>query len=145
MSQACPLIYRQVDATVSRINAFWVLAMLMLFLGTSQNVWLYLLGADFLIRLYGPKSYSPFYRLSSGVKQLLKLPSRMTDAGAKRLAAHFGVLFIVLLLITAHMGLKELELMLGIIFLFCAALELLFDYCIGCKIYYLFQKIRMGV
>jgi hypothetical protein len=144
MSPACPLIYRQVDATVTRINAFSVSAMVILFLGTSQPLWLYLLGTDFLIRLYGPKSFSPIHRLSTAVKHLLGLPAKMTDAGAKRLAAHFAVLFIILLLISEYLGLRELELFFGIVFVACAVAELIFDYCVGCKIYYLIQKIRLG-
>lgn len=141
MSQACPLLYRQVDGTLSRINAFSVSAVVILFLSTSQPLWLYLLGADFLVRLYGPKTLSPVYIVSVGVKQLFRLSAKMTDAGAKRLAGHFGILFVVLLLISSYMDLQALELVLGIVFVFCASLEWAFDYCIGCKIYYLMKKI----
>lgn len=141
MSQACPLLYRQVDGTLSRINAFSVSAVLVLFLSTSQPLWLYLLGADFLIRLYGRKTFSPIYIISMGVKQLFRLSANMTDAGAKRLAGHMGISLVVLLLISSHMDLKTLELVLAVVFLLCASLEWAFDYCIGCKIYYIVKKI----
>jgi hypothetical protein len=141
MSQACPLLFRQIDGTVVRINAFSVSALVVLFLCTSQTIWLYLLGADFLIRLYGSKSFSPVNRLSMCIKQLLRLETKMTDAGAKRLAAHFGVAFVILLLISTYMQLETMTYALGALFLLCAFLELFFDYCVGCKIYHLLKKI----
>jgi hypothetical protein len=141
MSQACPLLFRQIDGTVARINAFSVIVLVSLFLYTSQTIWLYLLGADFLIRLYGSKSFSPVNRLSMSIKQLLRLQTKMTDAGAKRLAAHFGVAFVILLLISTYMQLDALKYAMGALFLLCASLELFFDYCVGCKIYYLLKKI----
>jgi hypothetical protein len=141
MSQACPLLFRQIDGTVARINAFSVIVLVSLSLYTSQTIWLYLLGADFLIRLYGLKSFSPVNRLSMWIKQLFGLETKMTDAGAKRLAAHFGVAFVILLLISTYMQLDALKYALGALFLLCASLELLFDYCVGCKIYFLLKKI----
>ncbi len=144
MSQACPLLFRQIDGTVTRINAVSVIVLVALFMSTSQTIWLYLLGIDFMIRLYGSKSYSPVHRLSMWIKQLFRLPTKMTDAGAKRLAAHFGVLFIVLLLLSSYMHLETLKIALGALFLLCAGLELLFDYCVGCKIYFLFKKFFPG-
>jgi hypothetical protein len=75
------------------------------------------------------------------IKQLLRLQTKMTDAGAKRLAAHFGVAFVILLLISTYMQLDALKYAMGALFLLCASLELFFDYCVGCKIYYLLKKI----
>lgn len=65
----------------------------------------------------------------------------MEDAGAKRLAAFFGVGFTFALLITSWLGTDLATAIIAGIFLFCAALELLFGYCIACKIYYIVKKI----
>lgn len=144
MAQACPLLFRQIDGTVVRINAVSVTLLVLLFLATSQSLWLYLLGGDFIVRLYGSKSYSPVNRLSLRVQKALRLQPRMTDAGAKRLAAQFGLLFTLLLIAGHHLGLGAFVAALATIFLLCLALELLFNYCVGCKIYFIIKKLYPG-
>lgn len=93
-----------------------------------------------MIRLYGNKSLSPIFQLSKALKKLFKLPSEMVDAGAKRLAAHFGLFFVALSLAASLSGMTALMYVAVGIFMFCLSLELLFAYCIGCKIYFIYRK-----
>ena len=144
MTQACPLIFRQIDATVVRIGSSFVILTIALFLMTSQVGLLYLLSADFLIRLYGDKAYSPVYVLSVMVKSLFKMRTKMEDAGAKRLAAQFGLLFLLLLITGHHLHLDLFLYMTAVLFLLCASMELLFGYCVGCKVYVVIKKITSG-
>jgi hypothetical protein len=141
MAQACPLLFRQIDGTVARINAVSVTLLVVLYLATFQPLWLYILGCDFMIRLYGSKSYSPIQRISLWTQKAMRLEPKMTDAGAKRLAAHFGLLFTVLLLIGHYLGLHAFGVSLASVFLLCLTLELLFNYCVGCKIYFVIKKV----
>jgi len=141
VAQACPLLFRQVDGTVARLNALSVSFLVIVFLYTFNVIWLYLLGLDFAIRLYGHKPYSPIYQLSMLTQKILKLPEKMTDAGAKRLAAMFGLFFIFLLTVTAHLQLPSFAFVVAGIFLTCTSLELAFSYCIGCKVYWIIKKI----
>ena len=140
MAQSCPLAFRQIDGTIARLNALSVFLLLTLFVVTTQPVILVLLGADFMIRLYANKSFSPIFQLSKVLKKLFKLPSEMVDAGAKRLAAHFGLFFVALSLAASLAGMTTLMYGAVGIFLFCLSLELLFAYCIGCKIYFIYRK-----
>lgn len=145
MAQVCPLTFRQVDATVVRIGSFFVMFTVALFLSTLQVGLLYLLSVDFLIRLYGKKSYSPVYLFSIGIKSLLRLETKMEDAGAKRLAAQFGLLFLLVLIAAYHLHLDMVLYTAGAVFLSCASMELLFGYCIGCKVYFVMKKITSGL
>lgn len=141
MSQTCPLLFRQIDGTIARLNALFVSCLVVVFLATSNVVWLYLLALDFIIRLYGFKPYSPLYQLAILTQKTLHLSEKMTDAGAKRLAAMFGLFFILLLIITSHLDLIYLNYIVAASFLACTSLELAFSYCIGCKVYWLIKKI----
>ncbi|MFY9143065.1 DUF4395 domain-containing protein [Sulfuricurvum sp.] len=141
MSQQCPLIFRQVDATVTRINTFFVISSIIAFLATQSVAILILLIIDFMLRLYGYKQFSPIQNLSLLIQQKFSLPVKMEDAGAKRLAAQFGVGFTVALVIASWAGANLAAAAIAGIFLFCAALELLFGYCIACKIYYIAKKV----
>ena len=141
MAQQCPLIFRQVDATVTRINTLFVAGSIVAFLLTHSIMVLIFLIGDFMLRLYGFKSYSPFQNLSLLIQQKLSLPVKMEDAGAKRLAAQFGVGFTIALVLTSLLHADVAVAIIAGIFLSCAALELFFGYCVACQIYYITKKI----
>ncbi|MFH0710214.1 MAG: DUF4395 domain-containing protein [Pseudomonadota bacterium] len=141
MSQQCPLIFRHVDATVTRINTLFVIVSIIAFLATQYSIILIVLIMDFALRLYGFKHLSPINISSLWIQKKGSLPVKMEDAGAKRLAAFFGVAFTIALLISSLIGAEIIGAFIAGIFLFCAALELLFGFCIACKIYYIAKKV----
>jgi hypothetical protein len=140
MAQVCPIIFRQIDGTIARLNALSVFLLLVLFVFWPNPLILLFLGADFMIRLYGPKRFSPLFQISKVLKKLLGCKTEMTDAGAKRLAAYFGLFFVFATLASALAGLNIVTYATIAVFLFCLGLELLFNYCIGCKIYFIYRK-----
>lgn len=140
MAQSCPLAFRQIDGTVARLNALTVMALLSFFVALPNPLILLFLGVDFMVRLYGNKVFSPVNQLSKGIRRVLGLKSAMVDAGAKRLAAHFGLLFVLLSLAANLAGATLLMYSAVALFMFCLALEMLFGYCIGCKIYFIYRK-----
>jgi hypothetical protein len=141
MTQQCPLIFRQVDATVTRINTLFVMVGIIAFLATQSSVILIALIIDFALRLYGYKYLSPINISSLWIQKKLALPSKMEDAGAKRLAAFFGVGFTIGLFVCSLIGADIAGAFIAGIFLFCAGLELVFGFCIACKIYTIAKKI----
>lgn len=140
MGQSCPLAFRQIDGTIARLNAFSVFLLLVLFIIVPDPLILLFLGADFMIRLYGNKSFSPIFQVSKTLQKIFHFRAEMTDAGAKRLAAHFGLLFVFISLAANLASLTIVMYTAAVVFLFCLALELLFAYCIGCKIYFIYRK-----
>ncbi|MFZ2889888.1 DUF4395 domain-containing protein [Sulfuricurvum sp.] len=140
MSQQCPLNFRQIDATVTRINTLFVILSIVGFLVTQNKVILIVLIIDFILRLYGYKHLSLIHICSVFIQKKLSLPVKMEDGGAKRLAAFFGVGFTIVLLIFSWLKADLIVALVAGIFLSCASLELLFGYCIACKIYYIAKK-----
>ncbi len=140
MARVCPVAFRKIDGTVSRLNALSVTTTLVLFLLTHHVAWLYLLGADFIIRVYGKKKYSPFFNISTFIKKMMQMKSEMVDAGAKRVAAQMGIFFVFLLLVTTHLQWFVAADIVAVIFISCTCLEFFFGYCIGCEIYFIVQK-----
>ncbi|MDP2077672.1 MAG: DUF4395 family protein [Sulfuricurvum sp.] len=141
MSQACPLLFRQVDANISKMSAVAVSIGVIAYLLTMQKIILIFIIIDFILRLSMHKGLSPIFRASCFVKRVLNLPTRLEDAGAKRLAAIFGLAFSI-----AMLGFDFFGLILGIwivagIFITCVVLDLLFDYCIACKVYSIARKL----
>ncbi|MDD2357642.1 MAG: DUF4395 domain-containing protein [Thiovulaceae bacterium] len=141
MSQSCPLAFRLIDGTIARISAVFVSLFVISFLFTAQKLFLFFILIDFLMRLYGLKKYSIVYNLALIIKKIFSFKTEMTDAGAKRLAAHFGVVFVFLLLSESFLNLQVALYVTAGIFLLCTGLEIVFSYCVGCKIYFIIKKI----
>ncbi len=141
MSQSCPLAFRKIDGTITRLNAFSVFLLLTLFVVLPNPFVLSLLALDLMIRLFGNKAYSPVFQISKALKKLLHLKSEMVDAGAKRLASYFSLLFVLLILSAYIADITVLMYVMAAVFLFCLALELVFAYCIACKIYFVYRKL----
>ena len=139
MSQSCPLAFRKIDGTIARINALSVFLLSFLSVFIPEPIILLVLGLDFMIRLYGNRRFSPIFQVSTLLKRVLGLKSEMVDAGAKRLAAHFGLFFVFAALASDLAGLTVVMYAIVAVFLFCLSLELLFGYCIGCKIYFIYR------
>ncbi len=139
--QACPISYKQIDGTIARINAFFITLLVVIFLYTSLSIVAYILTIDFFIRLYVNKKFSPVFNLSKITKKILNLRTNLTEAAPKRLAAYFGLFFSIFISVESTLGLYETAYITSSILLFCSTLELFFNYCLGCKIYYIVKKI----
>lgn len=139
MAQACPINFKTVDNTLSRINSLQTAAVVSLFVATAQPIWLYLLAADLLLRLYGYKPMSPIYRISGVVKRLLRLPTQNVDGASKSVAGHFGLLFILLLIVASHLGLHLTVDIVAGTFVLCLLMDVFLNFCVGCKVYHLYR------
>lgn len=135
MSLSCPIIFRQIDATVSKISTVIAIAFLGSYFLTMWVPFLVFLIMDLTVRLSGYKEYSPIYTAAQCIQGALDLPTRMEDAGGKRLAAFFGLIFILGILIAHFLGLWYVQIAIAAFFLTCALPDILFNYCIACKIY----------
>ncbi len=144
MSHACPMTFENIDSNVSRINSFFVAGFIMLYLVTSFAFILYFVFIDFFIKLFADKKYSPIFILSKLIKKTLHLKDAPIDSGAKRLAAYFGLLFVAMLIVTHHIDNATATYIVAVIFLSCSLLDVVFNYCLGCKIYFLIKKIYPG-
>jgi len=141
MAEICPVSFHKIDGNLARIGSFFVISILLLYLFSSSVIFLYILSIDFYIRIYGYKPYSLIFQSSKFIKKLLNIKTKMMDSGAKKLAAQFGLIFSIILILESHLHLDTALYITSAILLFCASLELLFDYCIGCKVYYIIKKI----
>jgi len=141
MSYACPMSFVRVDTNISRINSLFVSALVLSYFLDFNVYILYFLAVDFLIKLYLQKKYSPLFILSKTIKKVLRLKDNFCDGGAKRLAAYFGLIFVLLLITTHYINSLALSLAVAAVFLSCSLLDVLFNFCLGCKIYFIIKKI----
>ena len=141
MANACPLNFKQVDSNLSRFSALFVASLVITFLYTSNVYILFFLTLDFVMKLFLNRGVSPINILAEFLKELFKIKSKFTDGGAKRLAGFFGLFFVLLLIIMHYAGNWNISLVIAGVFLSCSLLDVFFNFCIGCKIYFIIKKI----
>ena len=141
MSYSCPLNFKPVDSNTSRISSLLVASFVILYLITLHEFILIFLIMDFSAKLFIKKELSIIYNIASSLRHLFKIQEKLTDGGAKRLAAMFGLIFVVSLLLTHIFNLAILSLVIAGIFLTCSLLDVFLNYCLGCKIYIIIKKI----
>jgi len=138
--RSCPVSFVKIDANIVRINAFYVLLFFSSYLISMNKFILLFLLVDFSIRLFVSKSFSLLYYLSSKTKEFLHVKTKLEDSAPKKLATSFGLLFLFLILLFDLLHVEILFYVTSGILLICLFLEIIFNYCLGCQIYYLYKK-----
>lgn len=141
MSYACPMSFKLIDSNVSRLNSLFVSLLVMLYLSSSELAILLYLVYDFSMRLYYKKRYSLIHVTSSYIISFFRIEPKNIDSGAKRLAGAFGLLFVILLVMFHLLDWYLPLVATALIFLSCSLLDAFFNYCIGCKIYFIIKKV----
>lgn len=141
MSNACPLNFTKVDSNVSRLSAFIVTLLVLSYLYTQNVYILIFLFVDFVLKLFFNPAVSPIMIFAEFLKSILKLKEKYADGGAKKLAGYFGLFFVSALIVTHFLHVWLLSLGIAVVFLSCSLLDVFFNYCIGCKIYFIIKKI----
>jgi len=141
MSASCPLNFEKVDANIARLSSLIVALSVVFYLYSDSVVILFFLAFDFVVRLFCNMALSPVNRIATFLKNIFGVKEKFTDGGAKRLAAYFGLLFVCLLIISHFYANYTVTLLVAGVFLSCSLLDVFFDFCIGCKIYYIIKKV----
>ena len=141
MSNSCPLNFERVDSNVARLSSLTVASLVILYLFSSNIYILMFLALDFIVKLFVNKELSPISMLSHSIKSALRVKDKFTDGGAKRLAGMFGLLFVILLILTHLLNAWFGSLVVATIFLSCSLFDVFFNYCIGCKVYFIIKRI----
>ncbi len=141
MSNACPLNFTKVDSNVSRFSALFVAILVITYLYTDNIYILLFLFSDFVLKLFLNPGISPIMILAEFLKNIFHIKAKYADGGAKKLAGYFGLFFVTSLIVTHFLHIWFFSLSIALVFLACSLLDVFFDYCIGCKIYFIIKKI----
>jgi hypothetical protein len=142
MSPSCPISTRRVDTNMMRIISFQVLIFTLALLFTQEKLFALILLYDFSVRALRMTVLSPFHTVGKFMLNGWGAEPKFCDESPKRFALYLGLItsfFLSLFYITGNI---EIAAFIAIILLTCALLETLFDFCIGCKIYYLIQLLK---
>ncbi|CAA6827147.1 MAG: Unknown protein [uncultured Sulfurovum sp.] len=136
LAASCPISARRVDANMVRIISLQVALFTMLFLYTNALSFALVLLFDFAVRTLRYAKLSPFNFVAHFILSTWGVAPKLCDESPKRFALYLGLIISFILVLLLSAGLSMLATTLATILLVCALFETLFDFCIGCKIYY---------
>ncbi len=136
----CPISIERVDERAARLVGFLVLLIVIFQFAFPSIYWLILLLVDFSARaFYRPAS--PFARLSRCIAERFGPPS-IVDAAPKIFAARIGLGLTIAALLCWLIGWETGWQLLLVIMGICAFFEAFFGYCVGCKFYALWVRLK---
>lgn len=142
MAQTCPISTRRVDSNMVRVISFQVALFTIILLITQQSIFAFIILFDFTMRTLRQMNFSPFYLVGKFVLNGWGIAPKLCDESPKRFALYLGLVTSLFLVLFYTAGFTLFATSITIVLLICALLETLFDFCIGCKIYYAIQLIR---
>lgn len=132
----CPVSGVKADENVARTAALLTVLFTMTALFINSYSLMLFLAADFAIRSFLSGKASPLKILSVQIAGLLKIKNiKLIDAAPKKFAALLGMIFSLLAGFFMIVQLPLAAVIAASLLIFCAFLEGVFGYCLGCVIY----------
>ncbi len=143
MSPSCPISQRRIDTNLVRVISFQVFLFTVLFSVTHSLLFVVIILFDFVMRIMRQEKLSPFYLTASFILKQWQAAPKYADESPKRFALYLGLITASMILLFAVAGLVKTAIFVSLILIICTFLEVLFDFCIGCKIYYVLQLVKV--
>jgi len=144
LMHACPVSLQRVDSYEVRAISLFVAVLAWLYVINDHSiVFAWVLWFDFTMRWRRWRSFSPLALVAKLGVTALHLKPKYTDERPKRFALTLGTLMVTLLLVSGPLGWHTVATLTAYGLIGCALLEALFDFCIGCKLYYLLKLLKV--
>jgi uncharacterized membrane protein HdeD (DUF308 family) len=132
----CPVSDRKTDENVARIASVLTVIITIVALAANSYLILFLLAADFAFRSFTAGTGSLLKILSGQIAGILYFRNKKhTNAAPKKFAALLGMTFSLLAGLFLVVQLPVAAFITASILVFCALLEGIFGYCLGCLVY----------
>ncbi|HHD78390.1 MAG TPA: DUF4395 domain-containing protein [Epsilonproteobacteria bacterium] len=142
ISASCPISSRRVDANMVRVISFQVALFSVVLFFTQESIFAVILLFDFAMRTLRLSNLSPFHIMGKFILTGWGIAPKLCDESPKRFALYIGLSISLVLAVLFVAELTKIATFIAVILFVCALLETLFDFCIGCKIYYAIQLIK---
>ena len=145
MKEMCPISFEQVNERAVQINATLAVCTIIFFFFSPYKLIILILVIDFFIRGFLNTSYSFYSAISKTILRIFKIKPIMVNAGPKIFAAKIGFIFCCIIAVSYFLNFHKTSLIIGSIFVFFAALEAIFRFCLACKVYPFIHKLKATI
>ena len=141
MGQYCPVSLKNIDSNIVRLVALQTAIIGIVFIITKMPILALILLYDFIVRGVKLSKLSLFAIIAKVATKVLKLKPKPTDEAPKRFALFIGLLMLIIINVLVFISQLDIATAITIILIVCASLEAFFDYCVGCKVYWIIKKV----
>ena len=141
MEKYCPIISETVDTKLIKVNASFVLIVLILSIATPLSWLIYVVATDFAIRVFFGVKRSPVCIIIRSSMNVMNIKQHKVNAGPKKLASKFGLAFSIIIIAFQLLEFQMAAIAFTAIFITLTSLEVFFSYCLVCAIYPYLNKI----
>lgn len=142
MSPSCPISQRRIDTNLVRVISFQVFLFTVLFAITGYEFFIFFVLFDFIARVFRQETLSPFAQIAKRILEQWNVKPHYSDESPKRFALYLGLGVTLVIVLFTLMGYEKTAVGVALILMICSFLEVLFDFCIGCKLYYVLQLVK---
>ena len=135
MEKYCPIITETVDIKLIKMNASFVLLVLILSIILQIPNLVFIVAIDFAIRVFFGIKNSPVCKAIIISQKIMNIKQHRVNAGPKKLAAKFGLVFSTLIISFQILGYPIIATSITVLFIILTSLEVFFSYCLVCAIY----------
>ena len=139
MSPTCPISSLRIDSNLVRLLSLQIALVTLCLLVSHEPLFAFILLFDFTVRALRMPYLSLFHLNATFFLTKFAVKGRYTDESPKRFALFLGLFVSFLLTVFYFNGLLHTAQFTAMILFICAALETVFDFCIGCRLYYVIQ------
>ena len=137
---ACPVSFKEVDKNLVKLYSGVVLSLLIISFFVPCKIGIYIITVDFFIRVFIGLKYSPLCNILTKSLHAADIKPNLIDSGRKKIAAQIGFLLSAMISITFIFSYDIISTILTGIFIFAIGLDLIFDYCLACKMQSFYNK-----
>ena len=131
----CPVSDTIINENVARAAAFFVILFTSIGVYYNSYIIIGLLAIDFGIRAFTSGNFSPIRAGAKFVVKILSIQHKPVDGAPKKFAAGLGMAFCILIACFQFFNYIFAAQLVGAILIFCALLEGVIGFCIGCIVY----------
>lgn len=137
---SCPISFDKIDENKVRIGALFIIIFSLLAGVFSLPLLMFFLALDFYARGFGKSKFSLIAKGASMISKKLAMKVSEKNAGPKKFAAKIGFVISLSSLVVFFINPIISSILLFTITV-CAFLEGAFNFCVGCKLYFIILRI----
>ncbi len=131
----CPISNEQINERLVRLNALFVILLTAAGIVFQSALYPLFLMADFFIRGFTQKKFSPLSVTSKLLVNAFRLNEKSIDKAPKIFAARLGFLMALVISVLFINQLNTAAIVVSAVLIFFATLEFALGICVGCIIY----------
>lgn len=136
----CPVSTNRISEYIPRLNAGFVISLLILYVITNYWIIPIFLAVDFYTRGFCNGKYSLLGVMSNRISILLPREGKQINKAPKIFAARLGFIFTSALILLQFIELTTITSSVSFMLILLASLECIANFCVGCWIYTFFVQ-----